>query len=883
MPESQSAPPEVYTQQELSEQEQLAQQKRSMLGAIHNKVLTAFETFQITLPAELPQQQTSINLNHQFLDGPRKGLVLSANNFLEPADVGLTKDDFEGTTIWFSNVDQLSFFAKSLHKKDTIIQEYVDRHPEVDLEKLTEKLDTYVDNLWNTVAYFKRDLPEMTALLETLFPSREALMAVLQQNNEGYENATGIEGVEGTKIDLIRRVLNNVLEIEAAYDVPEDSFSSEMIEFAIDQLYGYVDLDGFDAEMHTLIHGAEDEEKERIKSSYRLSETELVTKRLAETDHIPVSDRLKYSVQVIAYNEMPNLAGPSFELPNLALQLRSVITAIERYKKEQRGSADEVEIVYNINNKPNKATLANTRSVALLQGIIGEAPVEELLAQWDWVPAANATYPGVPKSRVEGIRHFYKTLVADARALIQEGFHIVPIDGTDGSFISRRGDTPASDSDIQEATQGSRRLLVTEVGVQRMKRAQRDDQYIAELDADIVLKPTYFCEFDQMLKEKDNPGVCITSPRIKPFRGFYSLDLVRAEGADGTPLLSTFTPELLEKIKEINVNDAGLTQEAHIAALYDLGLSEEQVLYLLSITPETMEKVSGKVDEGYIYRPFETVVRTLKIFENSESQTEAIRRHFYYTDLASIFRIMRYRNGANPISQKIGSFWRQRGKAERDTVSGTGFLSLHLIKRSTYERSHGWEIGKDLGEDSSFLNNVKYVPGERVEFKPADVVRIRDRVRDESWMGGDIARRASERDTRFPRKEWKKICTHLERKFNLKESSLTADTFPFEVFSLLQDSTKVDLSPEERALVESILGRIRVSELAKEGSPLMVMSLVELTREVIQNPVQYRRLYDFFVPLAGYFSLKQDTDESGSGIISFITQKLGRHFKKKAA
>lgn len=63
----------------------------------------------------------------------------------------------------------------------------------------------------------------------------------------------------------------------------------------------------------------------------------------------------------------------------------------------------------------------------------------------------------------------------------------------------------------------------------------------------------------------------------------------------------------------------------------------------------------------------------------------------------------------------------------------------------------------------------------------------------------------------------------------------------------------------------------------------MVMSLVELTREVIQNPVQYRRLYDFFVPLAGYFSLKRDTEESGSGIISFITQKLGRHFKKKAA
>lgn len=843
----------------------------------------ALKGVDVTVPIELPHQQTSTELNQQYYREPRSILLRSGSNFIEEADLGMDQKEERATMIPFSNIDQIAYFSKWIAQKETILQEYADRHPEVDIGKLMEQMDIYVDGVWDMVGHLKQDLPEVTALLETLFPSREALLAVLQSNAEGYCNATGIEGLEGAKIQMIRQALNNIVEVEVASTIDDESFTPGIIEFCIDHMCGYGDHGKFEEQMYSLIEHAETEEKAIEASRYRLSEKELVEKKLAETDYIPVSDKLKYSLQVIAYNEMPNLEGPSFELPNLALQLRSVISAIERYKQEQRGSAAEIEILYNINNKPGKATLANIRSLALLQGIIGETPVDDLIQQWDWVPTSDATYPGVPEKRVQGMREFYRKLIVDARTLLQEGFRIVPIDGTDGAFIARKGDSPKSKKDLQQATQGSRRMLVTEVGVKRMKRVERDEQYIAELDADILLKPTYFCEFDEMLKEKDNPGVCITSPRIKPFRGFYSLDLARAQGADGTPLLSTFTPALLDKIKEINVNDAGLTQEAHIQALYGLGLSEEQVLYLLSISPETMEKVSGKVDEGYIYRPFETVVRTLKIFGNAESQTESIRRHFYYTDLAAIFRIMRYRNGSNPISQKIGAFWRQRGKAQQDKVSGTGFLSLHLIKRSTYEQSRGWEINKDLGEDSSFLNNVKFMPGERVEFKPSDVVRIRDRVRDESWMGGDIARRTKEKESRFPRGEWKKVCTHLERKFNLKESSITAETFPLEVFALLQDSTKVALSSEERALVDTVLGRIRVSELAKEGAPLMVMSLVELTREVIQNPVQYRHLYDFFVPLAGYFSLKRDTEGSGAGIISFISQKFERHFKKKAA
>lgn len=882
MSETQVVPAELAAPIELSEQEQLENQKRSVLAAVSNNVITALKAVEVTLPVELPHQQTSTELNQQFYREPRSILLSSGSNYLEGADVGKDPEEMNGTMIPFSNIDQLAYFSKWISQKETILQEYADRHPEVDIEKLTEQLDIYVDGVWDMVCYLKQELPEVTALLETLLPSREALQAVLQSDSEGYTKASGIEGVEGAKIQMIRQALNNIIEVEVATTIDDESFTPGIIEFCIDNMCGYVDHTNFEEQMYRLMERTEAEEKEIIESRYRLSERELVGKKLAETDHIPVSDSLKYSLQVIAYNEMPNLEGPSFELPNLAVQLRSVITAIERYKQEQRGSAAEIEILYNINNKPHKATLANTRSLALLQGIIGETPIDDLIQQWDWVPTADATYPGVPQKRVEGIREFYRKLIVDARSLIQEGFHIVPIDGTDGAFIARKGDKPKSKNDLQRATQGSRRMLVTEVGVQRMKRVEKDDQYIAELDADIVLKPTYFCEFDDMLKEKDNPGVCITSPRIKPFRGFYSLDLVRATSADGTPLLSTFTPDLLEKIKEINVNDNGATAEAHIEALQNLGLSEEQIQYLLSITPETMEKVSGKTSEGYIYRPFENVVRTLKIFGNAETQTEAIRRYFYYTDLQSLFRLIRYRNGANPVSQMIGSLSRQRGTAKRDTVTGTGFLSLHLIKRSAYENSGGWEIAKDLGEDSSFLSQVKYASGQRVEFKPADVVRIRDRVRDESWMGGDISKRASDRELTFPREEWTAVCRHLERKFGIEEKKLNPETLPFEIIMLLQDRTKVSLSAAESALIDEVLGRIKISELAKEGAPLMVMSLVEVVREVVQNPVEYRKLYDFFVPLAAYFPVKEDS-RTGSGVLSFISRKVRSSFKKKAA
>jgi hypothetical protein len=651
------------------------------------------------------------------------------------------------------------------------------------------------------------------------------------------------------KMLVFTDILNQTLLIDAVSKMTDDELKTNSVKDRITEGLGGTGYTTFFSEVMMLLEKSETAAKEREKNKYMKSEQELVAKKTEETSIFPVSENLRYQLQVIAYNEMPSTPGVIDNLPNLALQLRSLVTAIQQYK-EQKGSSSDIEIIYNINNKPNSVPLGNVRSLQFLNGIIGDEPIEDVIKSFDWIPLQTATYSDISPERVAFLNRFYSTLISEARQLLSEGFNIVPIDCTDGAFIATRGEKKPDKDSPQHASQGSRRLLASAVGANRLRQAKVPQQYMMALDSDIMLKPTYFTDLDKIVqKDKNEAAVYQTTPVIVPWKGLFLGDILKRKMPDNTPVINTFTQEQIKLLMSFD-------EKSDVTVLQ---LTPEQTAFLDELKYDEIEAIYGRSATNDRYK-YADAGMAISLLQKADAQTEINRVYFYYKDFENALRLIHLRSHSDKLGSLLDKFTRLVNPTmQKKMTGGVGFLSCHAVSLKAYEMSPQWDITRDLGEDSSFLDGVKQASGNKVKHFPVDLVRIRDRIRSESWMGGNLSNRSREGDISFPsEKKWSDVINHLKRISLIDQNVvITPVIFPDMLFSLLE-SGKVKLSPEEKKLVADSQ-RFTLENVSRDADSSRILNIVEMVRQVIQQPGKYRRLYDFFLPMAAYFGPDEET------------------------
>lgn len=837
-------------------------QKRSVMGTLYNNALSVFEATGLTLPVQLPKiEDTSPELNTEFVQPPYNVLLELGKRYFTKENFPNTNNldiHWDATPPHLTHLSSITIDYKWLRDPTvaTVVADYLERHTSTELSEILTEFDESIKKSWHLFSEIKHSNPQIAALIESLIPAEEAYKALIVDNIEEYTSLSGIEGLTSIQMGNIRMLLEQILDIDTVTQLEPEEVTVIGLNNAVIKRFAGQNFKETLEKLQSLISTAFEEKNEHFDSRIRKTEDELVAEKMKQTEHIPVSRDLKFAIQVIAYNEMPSASGVSYELPNLALQLRSIMNAIEEYKTNGKGKASEIEVLYNINNKPDAVPLGNIRSLTLLNGIIGNAPLEEVLQSFDWMPQQDKAHDGVNAKRVVFLRNFYTKLITDARKLIAEGFHIVPIDSTDGAFIARRGSEKKGETevDIAEQTQGARRLLTSEVSVKRMQKARVKNQYFAAMDADVLLKPGYFTDHAKILDQMHPPGCITTSTRFKPMQGSFRADILRHTNERGIPVIETFSDDQLSLLQ--TYKDTSGETNTHIRWLYSNGFTESQVALLTTIRPEALEKICGYMPAHLDEKPFEGLSTAIPIFRNAEANLHKNRLFFYYLDLAGAL------SGLKNVNKKLASMNPLEKFGNTITSNGTyewsghtvGFLHTRLIHRDKYLRSEGWSIEKDSGEDSNFVGNIAREGSMYTYTYPQDEIRIRDRVRKESWMGGHLESRTN-RNTLFfdedDESEFKNMFNHIKQTFSLPDDyEITYANFPSIVWSKIVSERYLTLSRGEKKLLDTIKGRFSLAEIAKEGSSIPLLSLVELVRVISQEPRKYKHLVNFFAPMA---------------------------------
>ena len=283
----------------------------------------------------------------------------------------------------------------------------------------------------------------------------------------------------------------------------------------------------------------------------------------------PVSDKLRYSFQLIAYNEMPDERPNENKRGNFGTYLMSLFTSLERTHsvasveneediiRTKTYSCDpaEIEVIVNINNGFNDrqehdprwphATVGNSRSLMLIDNLkqfsqeIAELErtqlddeafqqqytqlLEKRINSFDWI--ATEEDPTKP------IRNFYIRLLQKGESLLRQGLNIEYIDCTDGFYLKALDDEYTS-----APTQGSRRRLVQEAALKRLKEAEGKNslldaanQWAIVHDADSKITPTFITELAEVTDPRlSEPTMIITPVRFAIDTHSAYPDLTRA-------------------------------------------------------------------------------------------------------------------------------------------------------------------------------------------------------------------------------------------------------------------------------------------------------------------------------------------------------------------
>jgi len=306
------------------------------------------------------------------------------------------------------------------------------------------------------------------------------------------------------------------------------------------------------------------------------------------------SNKLIYSLQVPAHNEMPETGEEKNLRGNLADYLMSVFVGIEK----SRIDPSEVEVLINVNNKKTEygnvhsidypyATKGNLHTMQLLNFLeksvnqdIQPESIEKEIDSFSWIPEITEKTDPHEQKRINALKTFYLRLYRRASHLYGLGLSVHKIDCTDGSFIARDGD---SQSSHPVNGQGSRRRLLEEIAIRRFKLAREQNPSLNEgmqwhlpNDADAKISPHMFLNIQSATQNNQESQIIVAPMRIAEdvnspqkdtkythieiSRGAYGLrDLINTIKEFGITNQSERFPRLVPSVTRFAINEKAVS------------------------------------------------------------------------------------------------------------------------------------------------------------------------------------------------------------------------------------------------------------------------------------------------------------------------------------
>ncbi len=293
----------------------------------------------------------------------------------------------------------------------------------------------------------------------------------------------------------------------------------------------------------------------------RYTEEELVKKYEARLP--PPSPNLRFSIQLIAHNEMPGEIATKNPRGNLAEWLYAVFNSIEYYKKTDESDGD-VEILVNVNNDENEmfynpitgevevGTKANYRSLLLLKNLNAyakdEISLEEALAFIDWIePETSSSVMSRGNLRLRSmfsndndageshhdnetyrtVYQFYKRLFKLGKEILNNGTQLHAIDCTHGEFIHEMN-SGGRLVRFKDANQFVRRRLISAIGIHRLERVAKENsinpakQVILMTDADVRYSRKFIKKvFEHFSNEQGTAFLVVPFRMVREARGKF--------------------------------------------------------------------------------------------------------------------------------------------------------------------------------------------------------------------------------------------------------------------------------------------------------------------------------------------------------------------------
>lgn len=403
--------------------------------------------------------------NNSFLRNASS--IFSASDFAEDPDNLRVKTSDEGYDI-FETIKEISFDSKNL-TDDEISEVAKILHKTIN-EIPNDRLRRLLLNIY----------PNVESILEQIHLPQERTLATL----------------------LPRQLLSQALQINYAFENNTYPTSYVVVESLVEQ---------------TPKPSESIEQKRRLK---RNTVEYLVEEKSKELP--PPSDNLRFSLQIPAYNELPIRATDFKRRGSISDQLLSVVNAAETYTKDG-GNASEIEVLINVNNSAEQSftigdekfngTLNNYYTLKLVElinnpEITAEEAVDILIDELMFIDPESPDF--------EILKSYYTLLIERAKKAVQSGLRIHTIDCTDGNYISRQD---ANSPILYKPNQAARRLLLSEITVNRFAKAKTDrEQVHIFLDADIRLSRQYFNELNRHFNSnrESSPRALLLPLRVVP-------------------------------------------------------------------------------------------------------------------------------------------------------------------------------------------------------------------------------------------------------------------------------------------------------------------------------------------------------------------------------
>lgn len=477
------------------EKEKKEAQRQSVIALVHESAENILSQLEIGYTNDtVTQTRTSPERNKDFFEHRQLLLHLDTFAFLQRDKIQNEDPEDNSTLLDFpllasnqakvfsalGRYNQASFHSKTAKKIEN---------------ELKEKAASFNTAYYQTLEGLQSLANDQTNPLQRLCPSREAYQALVSNDYQTYNTLTGFSVDDNFQGEVIRNILDAYVLVDSASEERAIKVNQDLVK-AVETKINF--------------QGLEDILFLQEALNTELAEGVLVSQKEPQTEPSP---NLRYSIQVIAYNEMPNEQGTTDELPNLALQLRSIATAA-KYYRERGGDVSEIEALYNINNPPEEKTLGNERAIALLQSIKNGQPTEDAVGSFDWVDGTNK------KSQ-----QFYTKLLEDLRVEVEHGLQIHAVDCTDGAYIATQIDALNKQIEHQsQPTRGSHRRLLGATASKRFQETQQhanvrpDEQFMIPADGEVFFAANFFQEL-AIATELDNASLIRTPYRFtnEPF------------------------------------------------------------------------------------------------------------------------------------------------------------------------------------------------------------------------------------------------------------------------------------------------------------------------------------------------------------------------------